>query len=433
MKSVITVLAFLACISSSFAQSHTEQGGTNPPRLPQAEGEGWYKQNTDVTGLLNNVFFKNRDTGYANAGTTFTIFTTNGGSTWQTYSDKIAVRAFIGSFGYAKTTLKGDGWVAITTDNGDTWIDYNTGFDEAHNLYFSSPSRGFCYVSHLIGRTSDGGKTWILDTTRVGTIANFTSYDSLRVIASGGDYYKPGVAISAASVFLSTNGGETWRFTMKNIRENIGLGAIGAFDPSTIYFIGGTPPRISKSIDGGYLIPPCKVDDGGFTDGVAQDGSATDINNVTIVGSSGIIYRTTDGKTWKRQNSGTTASLESVHFVDSTHGWSVGDGGIIIHTSDAGKTWVKQTIPTPLTTSISPEPFGRKTSITYELPSAMKVKIRIYNVMGKELEVLESPSIQDAGTHSIEFDGSRYPEGTFHYKIETDGFYGTGKMTKVVY
>ena len=35
-----------------------------------------------------------------------------------------------------------------------------------------------------------------------------------------------------------------------------------------------------------------------------------------------------------------------VHFVDTQHGWIVGHQGWILHTSDAGMSWQKQTVNT---------------------------------------------------------------------------------------
>jgi photosystem II stability/assembly factor-like uncharacterized protein len=60
----------------------------------------------------------------------------------------------------------------------------------------------------------------------------------------------------------------------------------------------------------------------------------------------GTILHTSDGgKTWVRQSSGVNYSLSSIFFVDSKHGWAVGDEGTIIHTQDGGKNWVKQKSP----------------------------------------------------------------------------------------
>ena len=60
----------------------------------------------------------------------------------------------------------------------------------------------------------------------------------------------------------------------------------------------------------------------------------------------GTVLHTSDGgKSWVRQDSGTDFTLISIHFVDPKNGWAVGDGATIIHTADGGKTWEKQKSP----------------------------------------------------------------------------------------
>ena len=47
---------------------------------------------------------------------------------------------------------------------------------------------------------------------------------------------------------------------------------------------------------------------------------------------------------WYNQNSGTTAILQDVFFVDQDYGWIAG-AHIILHTTDGGNTWVEQPAP----------------------------------------------------------------------------------------
>jgi len=45
---------------------------------------------------------------------------------------------------------------------------------------------------------------------------------------------------------------------------------------------------------------------------------------------------------WYKQNSGTNKFLYDVCFVDSLSGWVVGDGGLILRTTDGGENWIEQ-------------------------------------------------------------------------------------------
>jgi photosystem II stability/assembly factor-like uncharacterized protein len=62
----------------------------------------------------------------------------------------------------------------------------------------------------------------------------------------------------------------------------------------------------------------------------------------------GVILHTKDGgKSWIRQSSKTDFTLSSLYFVDPKNGWAVGDQGTIINTKDGGKTWRSQKSPVP--------------------------------------------------------------------------------------
>lgn len=64
-----------------------------------------------------------------------------------------------------------------------------------------------------------------------------------------------------------------------------------------------------------------------------------------VTGSNGVILKTSDGgKTWSKQVSGTTAQLNAVNFLpDGLHGWIAGSDGLILSTDDGGATWVHRT------------------------------------------------------------------------------------------
>ena len=60
----------------------------------------------------------------------------------------------------------------------------------------------------------------------------------------------------------------------------------------------------------------------------------------------GTILHTSDGgMSWEKQTSGLDYTLISVSFVDAKTGWIVGDGGTILHTKDGGKNWLPQKSP----------------------------------------------------------------------------------------
>jgi len=61
------------------------------------------------------------------------------------------------------------------------------------------------------------------------------------------------------------------------------------------------------------------------------------------VGETGVILVTDDGgQYWQPQHSGVKTTLSAVQFIDAQHGWAAGDEGIILVTDDGGQSWRSQ-------------------------------------------------------------------------------------------
>jgi len=68
-----------------------------------------------------------------------------------------------------------------------------------------------------------------------------------------------------------------------------------------------------------------------------------------IVGSGGVILKTTNGGTSWTSSTPSTHDLHAVTFVNSTDGWAVGANGTILRTTNAGNTWAAFSSPTSQT------------------------------------------------------------------------------------
>ena len=65
-----------------------------------------------------------------------------------------------------------------------------------------------------------------------------------------------------------------------------------------------------------------------------------DQNTGYVVGSGGLIMKTTDGgDNWEQQNSGVTVTLYDVDFINADTGFAVGTGGNILKTTNGGNNW----------------------------------------------------------------------------------------------
>ena len=74
-----------------------------------------------------------------------------------------------------------------------------------------------------------------------------------------------------------------------------------------------------------------------------------------------------------------------------------------------------------------PNPFNPSTKINYSIAKSSKVTLSIYNVMGQEVAQLVN-GVQDAGNHSINFDGSKLSSGVYLYKLTAGSFQEIKKM-----
>ncbi len=74
-----------------------------------------------------------------------------------------------------------------------------------------------------------------------------------------------------------------------------------------------------------------------------------------------------------------------------------------------------------------PNPFNPTTKIKFSLPENAKVKISVYDVLGRELKTLLNKNIE-AGYHSINFDAAQFTSGVYLYTIETNKFTQVKKM-----
>jgi hypothetical protein len=73
--------------------------------------------------------------------------------------------------------------------------------------------------------------------------------------------------------------------------------------------------------------------------------------------------------------------------------------------------------PVSLSLSAHPNPFNSVTEIRYELSMASDVTLRVFDVLGREAELLEDGFVQ-AGTHRVMFDGNGLASGIYFACLE---------------
>jgi hypothetical protein len=77
-----------------------------------------------------------------------------------------------------------------------------------------------------------------------------------------------------------------------------------------------------------------------------------------------------------------------------------------------------------------PNPFNPSTTITFGLPAAGSVRIRVLNQLGQEVTTLFEGT-KDAGYHDVTFDARGLSSGVYFYRIEAGSFVATRKVVLI--
>jgi len=97
------------------------------------------------------------------------------------------------------------------------------------------------------------------------------------------------------------------------------------------------------------------------------------------------------------------------------------------------RTGVASDNDVPLEFSLSqnyPNPFNPSTSINYTLPKSAQVELRIYDLKGREIQVLVNGR-NEAGKYTVDFNAADLQSGVYFYRLRAGNFVQTRKMIVV--
>jgi photosystem II stability/assembly factor-like uncharacterized protein len=231
------------------------------------------------------------------------------------------------------------GVIYKTTSQGFSWVEQDMSSD--------SIQINDCYVfsnQEVIGvgkfqttgegafiRTTDGGLTWIKDTTSIPE----RLFDVDFVNATNG--WTVG---RNGYIGMTNNSGVSWSPQTSGTGEDLfGISFADQLNGWAVGADGGNGGEILHTTDGGLNWTS-------QTNSVQEDLFAVNAISSTeavAVGQGGIILYTSDsGLNWNAQTSGTGNNLFDVIFSDASNGRAVGGTGTIVVTSDAGTTWTSE-------------------------------------------------------------------------------------------
>jgi photosystem II stability/assembly factor-like uncharacterized protein len=147
--------------------------------------------------------------------------------------------------------------------------------------------------------------------------------------------------------------------------------------------------------------------------------------------SSGIFLSTDNGTTWTGFNTGLPNPYVSSLALNDRY----------IYAGILGGIWRRPlsdlvvTVPfpggnVPLRFNLGqnfPNPFNPTTSIGYDLPVNSFVTLKIYDVLGREVQTLVNER-QNPGNHSVTFTASKLPSGVYFYRLQAGSYSAAKKL-----
>lgn len=123
---------------------------------------------------------------------------------------------------------------------------------------------------------------------------------------------------------------------------------------------------------------------------------------------------------------GTPSTDDNQVPVGSIH---LGDAQIInnTHTLDIFVDWLESAKSFSLDQNY-PNPFNPKTLISFGIPVATNVTLKVYDMSGKVVATLYNNEFLSEGIRRVEFDGSNLSSGVYFYSVTTSEFSDIKKM-----
>jgi len=356
------------------------------------------------------------------------FMTTDGGTTWNCIHTAPA-----SSEGIICITLSdanhiwcasSTGKIYGTSDGGTTWVkqfddptkttymNYIKMFDASHGIAMGdNPVKT---NPALFLKTTDGGTTWLsMNTTSFGGVSSNNFYSLCFLDTVTGYFY----AWDGTNYRLmkTTNAGVGW--------SELARPTMGGIYGITFYnvFIGicspasATPQSISRTLDGGVTWET----NPSIHTGVASefDFVPGDPSKVWMADYSKLYFSADTGRTWTLQMS---TKIRQIVWKTASIGWMCGAGEFVYRTINGGMpTSGVRTHTQPLEYSVDqnyPNPFNPKTVINYHLANRGRVILSVHDLLGREVALLVD-EINDAGSYSVTFDGSRISSGIYFTRL----------------
>ncbi len=306
----------------------------------------------------------------------------------------------------------------------------------------SIPSFGIAHAEGDTGdfyiyKTRDGGNNW--SKTLVPGYPGYYSATGLIVIDSL--FYAFGTTIGPPSIKITTDGGVTWNLRGTNLPQNAYNKGRGLAFKNKLIGIAGTSssPKIARTTDGGLTWETIDVGNN-IIQGIGPAMrwiEGTDICYMTVKGSStiggvikGVLKSTNGGLNWTAMETDGVGIIyiDTKRIGSNIYGYAISydpnvfGGNLVLKFTDVitGINQISEIVPDGFSLSQNyPNPFNPTTVISYQLSVSSVASLKIYDVLGNEVATLVNEK-QNAGSYSVDFDGSNFSSGVYFYKLKVN-------------
>jgi len=409
-------------------------------------GESWTSRNQGLQKICVSALAVIGNNLYAGTSGNGVHISTNNGETWTETNNGLAnlvVEALTlnpNNAGGEDIWAATESGISISTDDGVSWITLNNELKSA--LVLSLAVKG----KTLLAGTAEEG-AWL--STNYGTSWTQISkglesteypYESIYSIAFSGNNFIAGT--KGHGMFLSTNSGTNWSQIKLPIQwpyTNIEVNTLSTIPNGN----GGT--KLLAATNSGVLI---STDDGvswSFSNSglpsILYDSNFSPVGILTNgKGEIDFLVVTADTYLYLSADSCKNWSAVKTKLPSTTHGvfsFAVKNNYLYAGTDAMGVirlpitdilTDVKKTETLPAAFNLAqnyPNPFNPTTKISFSIPSKDLVRLKVYDILGREIDVL-ADKVYEAGKYEIEFNAANLPSGVYFYNLTT----GSNSVTK---
>lgn len=438
-------------------------------------GTNWQLIATSIGAQVFDMFFFNQNDGIL-AGDNGKIFaTTDGGVTWENvcnsqYDNLTSIYSTdqnhcwaVGDFGAVMRTTNGGmqweklnsgtnlslsdvffldnqlGWavgysgkILKTTNGGNNWLPQNSGaIWDLYDVFFVNSNLGWIASGSRIYKTTDGGIVWSLfypnaDIVQISRIIFFNELEGLLI---GGGYY---IGPNQAKIYKTADGGNTWSrvYNTDDQIHNYELRNAFFLDSGLGWAVGNSGLVVHTTDFGTTWNQWLKLANSDYD---FFSVAFKDANTGYVLGKYGSIMSTTDGgQNWYYEVITDRSLLYSITYSEPNSFWICGPKGLIVNNNIGGTTDVlleefSSLIFDYVLNQNFPNPFNPTTKIKFSVPKSSNVIIKVYDVLGNEIETLVNKKIP-TGNYEVNWNAANLPSGVYFYRLQTGDFAQTRKM-----